>query len=194
MNALFWKGKKVLITGHTGFKGSWLALWRQGLEANVVGYSLPPPTQPSLFEVAHIADGMRSITGDIRDLDHLRAVMAEHAPEIIVHMAAQPLVRRSYHDPVETYSTNVMGTVNVLEAVRHADSVRVVVCITSDKCYENREWFWGYRENDPMGGHDPYSSSKGCAELVIPPIETRSFPWRSTSTTKWRSPAPGRET
>ena len=129
-----------------------------------------------MFQVAHIADGMRSITGDIRDLDHLRAVMAERAPEIIVHMAAQPLVRRSYHDPVETYSTNVMGTVNVLEAVRHADSVRVVVCITSDKCYENREWFWGYRENDPMGGHDPYSSSKGCAELVISAYRNSFFP------------------
>jgi CDP-glucose 4,6-dehydratase len=165
--ASFWRDKRVLVTGHTGFKGSWLSLWLQKLGANVVGYALSPPTQPSLFQIARVDEGMRSVIGDIRDLDHLEAVMAEHRPEIVFHMAAQPLVRRSYHDPVETYSTNIMGTVHVLEAVRHSDSVRAVVCITSDKCYENKEWYWGYRENDPMGGYDPYSSSKGCAELVI---------------------------
>ena len=167
MNRSFWKDKTVLITGHTGFKGSWLSLWLQNLGVNAVGYSLQPPTQPSLFQVANVADGMTSIIGDVRNLDHLKSVIAEHCPQIIIHMAAQPLVRRSYTDPVETYSTNIMGTVNVLEAVRQSECVRVVVCITSDKCYENKEWVWGYRENDPMGGHDPYSSSKGCAELVI---------------------------
>lgn len=162
----FWTGKTVFLTGHTGFKGSWLSLWLQSLGAKVVGYALQPPTNPSLFEVARVADGMTSIEGDIRDLTQLVAAMAEHQPEIVIHMAAQPLVRYSYRDPVETYSTNVMGTVNVLEAVRQAGSVRVVVNITSDKCYDNREWVWGYRENEPMGGYDPYSSSKGCAELV----------------------------
>jgi CDP-glucose 4,6-dehydratase len=172
----FWRGKKVLITGHTGFKGSWLSLWLQGLGANVVGYALAPPTEPSLFEVAHIADGITSITGNVCGLEHLKAVVAERCPEIVIHMAAQPLVRYSYENPVETYSTNVMGTVNVLEAVRHAGSARVVVCITSDKCYENKEWLWGYRENEPMGGHDPYSSSKGCAELVISAYRESYFP------------------
>ncbi len=167
MSRTFWKDKKVLITGHTGFKGSWLSLWLQGLGADVLGYALPPPTEPSLFKVANVADGMTSIIGDVRDLEHLQAVITEHRPEVIIHMAAQPLVRYSYENPIETYGTNVMGTANVLEAVRQSDSARVVVCITSDKCYDNKEWLWGYRENEPMGGHDPYSSSKGCAELVI---------------------------
>ena len=176
MNRAFWKDKEVLITGHTGFKGSWLSLWLQKLGANVLGYALSPPTQPSLFEVACVADGMTSITGDVRDLEHLQAVIAEHRPEIIIHMAAQPLVRYSYEDPIETYSTNIMGTVNVLEAVRHSESVRAVVCITSDKCYEDQEWLWGYRENEPMGGRDPYSSSKGCAELVISAYRNSYFP------------------
>jgi CDP-glucose 4,6-dehydratase len=166
MNNKFWESKKVLITGHTGFKGSWLSLWLQKQGACIVGYSLPPPTEPSLFELANVANGMTSITGDIRDLEHLQTVIAEHKPEIIIHMAAQSLVRYSYNNPVETYSTNVMGTVNVLEAVKQSDGVRVLINITSDKCYENREWIWCYRENEPMGGHDPYSSSKGCAELV----------------------------
>lgn len=156
----------MLITGHTGFKGSWLSLWLQSLGAQVVGYALSPPTKPSLFEVAEVSKGMTSIIGDIRDLEHLRAVFAEHRPEIVIHMAAQPLVRYSYVEPVETYSTNVMGTVNLLEAVRSTNSVKAVVNVTTDKCYENREWAWGYRENEPMGGYDPYSSSKGCAELV----------------------------
>jgi len=167
MHKTFWKSKKVLITGHTGFKGSWLSLWLQSLGAHVVGYALSPPTSPSLFQVAHVADGMTSITGDIRDLERVQAAVAEHRPEIVFHLAAQPLVRHSYENPVETYSTNVMGTVNVLEAVRQSGGVRVIVCITTDKCYENKEWLWGYRENEPMGGYDPYSSSKGCAELVI---------------------------
>lgn len=162
----FWQGKRVLLTGHTGFKGSWLSLWLQSMGARLVGYALTPPTNPSLFEVAEVGKGMLSIIGDIRDLEHLSAVFAEHRPEIIFHMAAQPLVRRSYVDPVETYSTNVMGTVHLLEAVRQTPSVRAVVNVTSDKCYENKEWVWGYRESEPMGGFDPYSNSKGCAELV----------------------------
>ncbi len=166
VNSEFWHGKKVLLTGHTGFKGSWLSLWLQSMGAQVIGYALNPPTNPSLFDVADVAKGMTSIIGDIRDLEKLQTVFHEHQPEIVIHMAAQPLVRYSYVNPVETYSTNVMGTVNVLEAVRHCSSVKAVVNITTDKCYENREWAWGYRENEPMGGYDPYSNSKGCAELV----------------------------
>ena len=166
VNPAFWKGKRVLLTGHTGFKGGWLSLWLQSMGAQVVGYALAPPTNPSLFEVAQVGQGMTSIIGDIRDLAQLKKVFAEHKPEIVIHMAAQPLVRYSYVEPVETYSTNVMGTVNLLEAVRSTGSVRAVVNVTTDKCYENREWVWGYRENEAMGGYDPYSSSKGCAELV----------------------------
>lgn len=166
MNPAFWHGKRVLLTGHTGFKGSWLSLWLQSMGAQVVGYALTPPTQPSLFDVADVSAGMTSILGDIRDLAKLQAVFGEHQPEIVIHMAAQPLVRYSYQNPVETYSTNVMGTVHLLEAVRNTPSVKAVVNITTDKCYENREWVWGYRENEPMGGYDPYSNSKGCAELV----------------------------
>ena len=154
------------MTGNNGFKGSWLSLWLQSIGAQVVGYALAPPTTPSLFEVAEVGKGMTSIIGDIRDLEHLRAVFAEHRPEIVIHMAAQALVRYSYIEPIETYSTNVMGTVNLLEAVRSTGGVKAVVNVTSDKCYENREWAWGYRENEAMGGYDPYSSSKGCAELV----------------------------
>jgi CDP-glucose 4,6-dehydratase len=172
---MFWKGKRVLVTGHTGFKGGWLSLWLQQMDAEVCGYSLPAPTDPSLFVVAHIADGIRSVEGDIRDLEHLKRVVAEFRPEIVFHLAAQPLVRQSYRDPVETYSTNVMGTVNVLEAVRQVGGVRVVVSITSDKCYENREWCWAYRENEAMGGYDPYSSSKGCAELVTAALRNSFF-------------------
>jgi CDP-glucose 4,6-dehydratase len=166
VNPDFWYGKHVFLTGHTGFKGSWLALWLQSMGAQVVGYALIPPTNPSLFEVAEVGAGMASIIGDIRDADKLCAEFAKHRPEIVIHMAAQPLVRYSYAEPVETYSTNVMGTVNLLEAVRNSDSVRAVVNVTTDKCYENREWVWACRENDAMGGFDPYSSSKGCAELV----------------------------
>jgi CDP-glucose 4,6-dehydratase len=166
MTPSFWSGKKVFVTGHTGFKGSWLSLWLQQLGAQVTGYALQPPTNPSLFEVAQVAQGMTSIIGDIRDGAMLTNAMRQAAPDIVIHMAAQPLVRRSYVDPVETYSTNVMGTVHLLEAVRQTPSVRAVVNVTTDKCYENKEWVWGYRENEPMGGFDPYSSSKGCAELV----------------------------
>ena len=166
MNPVFWSGKKVFLTGHTGFKGSWMSLWLQQLGAAVTGYALPPPTVPSLFEVARVAQGMKSIIGDIRDGVMLVNAMHDAAPEIVIHMAAQPLVRRSYVDPVETYSTNVMGTMHLLEAVRQTPSVRAVVNVTTDKCYENKEWVWGYRESEPMGGLDPYSSSKGCAELV----------------------------
>jgi CDP-glucose 4,6-dehydratase len=166
MNPGFWNGKRVLLTGHTGFKGSWMSLWLQSMGANVVGYALAPPTNPSLFEVAEVAKGMTSNIGDIRDLDNLQAVFTENSPEIVIHMAAQPLVRYSYQNPVETYSTNVMGTVHLLEAIRKTPGVKAVVNITTDKCYENREWIWGYRENEPMGGYDPYSNSKGCAELV----------------------------
>lgn len=163
----FWRGKKVLLTGHTGFKGSWLSLWLQKLGAEVVGFALDPPTEPSLFAAAQVAQGMHSIIGDVRDGQRLQEVVRAHQPEIVFHLAAQPLVRYSYKDPIETLSTNVMGTANMLEAVRHSNSVRVVVSITSDKCYENKEWHWGYREVDALGGHDPYSASKAAAELVI---------------------------
>ena len=166
MNPAFWQGKRVLLTGHTGFKGSWLSLWLQSMGAQVTGYALAPPTNPSLFDIAEVARGMTRIIGDIRDLAKLQVVFAEHQPEIVIHVAAQPLVRYSYQNPVETYATNVMGTVHLLEAVRHTPGVKAVVNITTDKCYENREWVWGYRENEPMGGFDPYSNSKGCAELV----------------------------
>ena len=166
MNPQFWRDKKVLITGHTGFKGSWLSLWLQELGASVCGYSLPPPTTPSLFEIARVADGMQTVDGDVRDFDRLRSCVDAFKPDVIFHLAAQSLVRYSYSHPVETYTTNVIGTVNVLEAVRQSGSTRVVVNVTSDKCYENRELDRGYHENDPFGGHDPYSSSKGCAELV----------------------------
>lgn len=166
MNLSFWSGKKVFLTGHTGFKGSWLSLWLQQLGAEVTGYALRPPTNPSLFEVAHVALGMKSIIGEIRDGTMLTNAMQQAAPDIVIHMAAQPLVRRSYVDPVETYSTNVMGTVYLLEAIRQTPTVRAVVNVTTDKCYDNREWFWGYREIEPIGGFDPYSSSKGCSELV----------------------------
>ncbi|HHH43558.1 MAG TPA: CDP-glucose 4,6-dehydratase [Gammaproteobacteria bacterium] len=166
MTPEFWNGKKVLVTGHTGFKGSWLSLWLQHMGAEVSGYALPAPTRPSLFEKADVVQGMHSVEGNVCDLERLTAAVQECRPEIIIHMAAQALVRYSYDSPVETYATNVMGTVNLLEAARHTDSVRVVLNITSDKCYDNKEWLWPYRENEPMGGHDPYSSSKGCAELV----------------------------
>lgn len=162
----FWRGKRVFLTGHTGFKGGWMSLWLQSLGAEVTGYALDPPTVPSLFDVANVARGMTSVIGDIRDLPGLLQAMRDAKPDIVMHMAAQPLVRYSYQNPVETYATNVMGTVHLLEAVRHATSVKAVVNITSDKCYENREWVWGYREDEPMGGYDPYSNSKGCAELV----------------------------
>lgn len=166
MNPEFWAGKRVFLTGHTGFKGAWLSLWLQQLGANITGYALDPPTSPSLFELADIGSGMRSTLGDIRDANGLFDALRRASPEIVIHMAAQSLVRQSYGSPVETYAVNVMGTVHLLEAVRLTPGIKAVVVITSDKCYENREWSWGYRENESMGGYDPYSNSKGCAELV----------------------------
>jgi CDP-glucose 4,6-dehydratase len=175
VNPGFWRGRRVLLTGHTGFKGAWLALWLQSLGAQVTGFSINVPTQPSLYELARIGEGMESIEGDVRDREAISSAVEASAPEVVIHMAAQSLVRRSFVEPGETYATNVMGTVNLLEAVRaNGDGVRAVVNVTSDKCYENREWEWGYREDDPMGGHDPYSSSKGCAELVTAAFR-RSF-------------------
>jgi len=162
----FWRGKKVFLTGHTGFKGSWLTLWLQALGARVTGFALAPDTTPNLFTLGRVEDGIESIIGDIRDRALLTEAMKAASPDIVIHMAAQPLVRESYVTPVETYETNVMGTVHVLDAIRQVPGVRSVVIVTTDKCYENREWEWGYRENEAMGGYDPYSSSKGCAELV----------------------------
>ena len=167
VNPNFWKGKRVFLTGHTGFKGSWLSLWLQLMGAEVKGFSLTPPTTPSLFAEANVAQQMQSEIGDIRDFSKLSESIRSFNPDVLLHLAAQPLVRLSYKEPIETYSTNVMGTVNVLEASRYASHLKAIVVITTDKCYENREWEWGYRENEPMGGHDPYSNSKGCAELVV---------------------------
>lgn len=166
INPAFWSKKKVLITGHTGFKGSWLALWLESLGAHVIGYSLEPPTNPNLFEIAQVDTGITSLTGDVRDLKDLRSAIDRHQPQIVIHMAAQPLVMESYENPVETYLTNVMGTVNILEAISHASSIKVLINVTSDKCYDNNGQTQGYREDAPMGGRDPYSSSKGCAELI----------------------------
>ena len=166
VDSSFWIGKRVLLTGHTGFKGSWLSIWLQSMGAELQGLALDPPTEPSLFVKANVSTGMRSVIGDIRDYDCVLQVVSDFKPEIVIHMAAQPLVRYSYKNPIETYATNVMGTVHLLEAIRQVGSAKVVVNVTTDKCYENKEWAWGYREDEPMGGFDPYSSSKGCSELV----------------------------
>ena len=166
VNPTFWKGKRVFITGHTGFKGSWLSLWLQDMGAIVKGYALEPNTNPNLFTQAKVAHNMESEIGDINNLKDISDSMSAFNPEVLIHMAAQPLVRLSYQEPVLTYATNVMGTVNVLEAARKCNNLKAIVSVTTDKCYENKEWAWGYRENEAMGGHDPYSSSKGCAELV----------------------------
>jgi CDP-glucose 4,6-dehydratase len=165
-NRNFWKGRRVFLTGHTGFKGSWLSLWLEALGAEVTGYALPPPTQPALFEQAGVAKSLRSVFADIRDFDRLRKAIGDLRPEVVIHMAAQTIVRRGYEDPIENYSTNVMGTVNLFEALRQLKLRCAIVNVTSDKCYHNREWLWGYREDDVMGGRDPYSNSKACAELV----------------------------
>jgi len=165
-NREYWRGRRVFLTGHTGFKGSWLSLWLSLLRAEVAGYALEPPTQPNLFEQAKVTRIIRTIRGDIRDFERLKMAIADFRPDVIIHMAAQTVVRRGYDDPVETYSSNVMGTVHLFEAVRQLQFPCVLVNVTSDKCYENREWVWGYRESDALGGHDPYSNSKACAELV----------------------------
>jgi CDP-glucose 4,6-dehydratase len=169
MNGLktFYNGKRVLVTGHTGFKGSWLTLWLKELGAEIIGYALDPVTEKDNFVLCDITTHITDIRSDIRNTEQLRRVFKKYQPEIVFHLAAQPLVRLSYEQPVETYQTNVMGTINVLEAIRFTDSVKVGVMITTDKCYENKEQIWGYRENEPMGGYDPYSSSKGAAEIAI---------------------------
>ena len=166
IDSSFWKNKRVYVTGHTGFKGSWLVMWLHSMGATVKGYALNPPTNPSLFSVCQLENLIDSEIGDIRNLEQIKKSMTSFNPDILIHMAAQPLVRLSYKEPVETYSTNVMGTVHVLESARLCPNLKAIVNITTDKCYENKEWEWGYRENEAMGGHDPYSSSKGCAELV----------------------------
>lgn len=175
INKSFWKNKKVFITGHTGFKGAWLSIWLQDCGAKLAGYSLPPNTKPNLFEEASVADGMRSVIGDIRDLEVLTKSIKDFSPDVVIHMAAQPLVRLSYRDPIDTYSTNVMGTVNLFEAIRQTSSVKAVVNVTTDKCYQNKEWVWGYRENEVMGGLDPYSNSKACSELVTAAYRSSFF-------------------
>ena len=162
----FYLGKRVMVTGHTGFKGAWLCTLLKQFGSEVTGFALNPPTDPSLYHLANVSDGMNSIIGDIRDFESLKSVFEQSKPEIVFHLAAQPLVRESYQDPRGTYETNVMGTVNVLECVRRSDSVRTHVNVTTDKVYENREWVWGYRENERLDGHDPYSNSKSCSELV----------------------------
>ena len=171
-----WKGRRVFLTGHTGFKGSWLALWLSRLGVQVRGYALDPCTEPSMFSLASVGTLVEDVRGDIRDYAKLEASMTEFRPEVVFHLAAQPLVRRSYADPLITYGTNVMGTVHVLEAVRKTPSVRAVVCVTTDKCYQNQEWIWPYRETDPLGGYDPYASSKACAEIVSAAYRTSFFP------------------
>ncbi len=177
-----YKNKKVLVTGHTGFKGTWLCLWLKRMGAHVTGYALQPETVPNHFNLLNL--DISSVIGDIRDFKKVKEVFETVKPEIVFHLAAQPLVRRSYQDPRETYETNIMGTVNVYEAARQCDSVRAIVCITSDKVYENREWFWGYRENDPVGGYDPYSSSKGCTEIITSSYRNSFFNQEQSSRKK----------
>jgi len=166
MTKNFYKGKKVFVTGHTGFKGSWLSLWLNMLGAEVTGYALEPPTDPAMFDICHVDRYIKSIFGDVRDRATLADSIKKAKPEIVFHLAAQPIVRLSYEKPADTYEVNVMGTVNLLDAIRVCPSVKAVVVVTSDKCYENQESFWGYRETDRLGGYDPYSSSKACQELV----------------------------
>ena len=170
-----WRGRRIFLTGHTGFKGSWLALWLNKLGAQVRGYALDPSTEPNMFSLASLGTTVDDIRGDIRDYSKLEASLTEFAPEVVFHLAAQPLVRRSYADPAGTYATNVMGTVHVLEAVRKTSSVRAVVCVTTDKVYQNQEWVWPYRETDPLGGYDPYASSKACAEIVCAAFRSSFF-------------------
>jgi len=183
----FWKDRKVFITGHTGFKGAWLSLWLHHLGAEVVGYALEPPTTPNFFDLCNLSEIIKSIKGDVRNFDFLKKSLAANKPDIVFHMAAQSLVRQSYYDPIETYSTNVMGTVNLLEAIRQIEIIRAVVIVTSDKCYENREWVWGYRENEAMGGYDPYSSSKGCSELITAAYRESYFKTNKTAVASVRA-------
>ena len=171
-----WQGKRVFLTGHTGFKGGWLALWLAGLGANVRGFALDPESEPNFFNVTSLKSVVEDVRGDIRDYARLQAEMTKFAPEVVFHLAAQPLVRRSYTDPLGTYATNALGTAHVLEAVRNTRGVRAVVCVTTDKCYRNQEWVWPYRETDPLGGHDPYASSKACAEIVTAAYRQSFFP------------------
>jgi CDP-glucose 4,6-dehydratase len=175
INRSFWKNKRVLVTGHTGFKGSWLSLWLNELQADVHGFALKPETNPSLFDLAKVGSKITSTFGDIRDITSLKAAVEKADPEIIIHMAAQPLVRKSYQDPVETYSINVMGTVNLLEAARSAKNLKTIINVTTDKVYDNKEWVWPYRENDRLGGFDPYSNSKACSELVTSSYRSSFF-------------------
>ena len=176
MNKGFWSGKKVLITGHTGFKGSWLSIWLQHMGAEVIGVSLKPPTNPNLYSVANVCEGIIDIREDVANTDKVKRIFLKYKPDVVFHLAAQSLVRYSYKNPVETYKTNVIGTLNILEGIRSVDTVRSAVMVTTDKCYENKDWIWGYRENDPMGGYDPYSSSKGSAELLIASYRRSYYP------------------
>jgi len=180
VNQTFWKNKTVLITGHTGFKGGWLSLWLSQLGANVVGYALAPPSTPSFFVATQLENHLHSIIGDVRDAEFFAKSVKHYQPEIIFHLAAQSLVRPSYQNPIETYATNVMGTVHVLDAARQCDSVRALVNVTTDKCYANREWVWSYRETDTLGGHDPYSNSKACSELVTDAFRSAFFNEKKT--------------
>ncbi len=187
LSPTFWNGKRVLLTGHTGFKGSWLSLWLQSLGAQVSGFALAPATEPNLFELARVGEGMDDRRGDLRDLGALLELIAETEPEIVLHLAAQPLVREAYRDPLGTYSSNVMGTLNLLEAIRQVGGVSACVLVTTDKVYANQEWAWPYRENEALGGHDPYSSSKACCELLAQSYVASVFSARAL-----RCPWPGR--
>lgn len=177
-------GKKILITGHTGFKGSWLSIWLKELGATVIGYSLDPKNKKDNFNLTNLQNDIIDVRGDIRDYNKLNKLFKEYKPEIVFHLAAQPLVKYSYEHPKDTYDINVMGTMNILEAIRLHESTKIGIIVTSDKCYENNEWVWGYRENDPMGGHDLYSSSKGCCELLISSYRNSYFPEKNMSTIK----------
>lgn len=175
VNERFWRGRKVFVTGHTGFKGSWLILWLKAMGAEVTGYALAPSISPNMYELCGIGELVNSVIGDVRNASALARAMKETKPDVVFHMAAQPLVLESYRMPADTYAVNVMGTVHLLEAVRDCGSVQCVVNVTTDKCYDNREWAWGYRENEPLGGYDPYSSSKACSELVTSSYRSSFF-------------------